>query len=168
MDRDFGRSERLITKAINVLHDRGNIDSKIASALVGFRAQWEYSDLLKRIFAVCDSHLDRERILNYFLYYMRLQGQSPSVWEQMKQMAEEHVLAVPDIDRLIEYANRQEASLRKADNLYDDDSQKVSQKYDMDWNRIFLDLDLYTPNGLSTSYANFKSSGPPLYREVFF
>ena len=167
-DRDFGRSERLINKAISVLHDRGNIDLKIVSALVGFRDQWEYSDLLKRIFAACDSHLDRERILNYFLYYMRLQGQSSSVWEQMKQMAEEHALATPDIDRLIEYANRQEASLRKADNSYDDDPQQVDQRSEMDWDRIFLDLDLHTPNGLSSAYDNFKSSKPPFYLGIFF
>ena len=167
-DRDFGWSERLITKAISVLHGRGNIDSKIVSALVGFRAQWEYSDLLKKIFAACNSHSDHERILNYFLHYMRLEGQSASIWKQMKQMAKDYDLAVPDIDRLIEYANRQEVSLRNTDSLYDDGSHQASQKSEMDWNRIFMNLDLHTPNGLSSAYDNFKSSEPPFYRETFF
>ena len=38
----------------------------------------------------------------------------------------------------------------------------------MDWDRIFLNLDLHTPNGLSIAYANFKNSGPPFYLETFF
>ena len=167
-DRDFGRSERLITKAISVLHDHGNIDSKIMSAHVGFRAQWQYSYLLKKIFTACNSHSDRERILNYFLHYMRLEGQSSSIWKQMKQMAEDYDLAVPDIDRLIEYANRQEVSFRNTDSSYDDGSHQASQKSEVDWNRIFMNLDLHTPNGLSIAYANFKNSEPPFYHEAFF
>ena len=86
-DRDFGRSERLNANAISFLLDRGDIHPKIVSALVGFRANWQYGDLMQKIFAACDSQADRERVLNFVLYYMRLEGQSSSVWEPMKQIA---------------------------------------------------------------------------------
>ena len=163
-DRNFGQSERLIFETINVLKNHENIDPKNLSAFIGFRAHWEwrYSDFLERIFATCDSHSDRERIFNYFLYYMRLENRSLSEWKQMKKVTTKYNIAIPNIDQF-DYENYQEASPHNTDSPYRD-----RQKSEMDWDRVFLNLDLHTPNGLSIAYANFKNSEPPFYRETFF
>ena len=145
-----------------------NMDSKIVSALVGFRAHWQYNNLLKKMFASCASVSEREKILNHVLHYMRLDEQSPSVWKKLKKITVENALTVPEIDRLIEHANRREATLSNENRAYDDSSRQVSQKPEMDWDRIFLNLDLHTPKGLSIAYANFKSSDPPFYHKKFF
>ena len=167
-DRGFGQSERLIAKAIRVLHDRGNIDSKNVSALVGFRANWQYSALLKKMFASCASVSEQEKILNHILHYMCLEEQSLSVWKKLKKITEENALVVPDIDRFIEHANHRETALSNEERLYDNRSRQVDQISEKEWDKIFLNLDLYTPNGLSIAYENFKSSDPPFYREAFF
>ncbi|MYD62050.1 MAG: tetratricopeptide repeat protein [Gemmatimonadetes bacterium] len=167
-DRSFGQSERLSTKAISVLLDHRNIDSKTVSALVGFRAQWQYNNLLKKMFASCVSISEREKILNHVLHYMRLEEQFLSVWKKLKKIVAENTLTVPEIDRFIEHANRRETALNNRERSYNDNSRQVNQISEMEWDRIFLNLDLHTPNGLSIAYANFKSSDPPFYREVFF
>lgn len=167
-DRNFAQSERLSTKAISVLLDHRNIDSKTVSALVGFRAQWQYNNLLKKMFASCVSISEREKILNHVLHYMRLEEQSLSVWKKLKKIVAENTLTVPEIDRFIEHANRRETTLYNRERAYNDNSRQVDQISEMEWDRIFLNLDLHTPNGLSIAYANFKSSDPPFYREVFF
>ena len=114
-DRNFGESYGLVSTAINFLLDRRLIDSKTVAALVCFRARWEYSSLVKRMFTERASHSDREKTLNFILHYMRLDGQSSSVWKQMKQIAEENAVALPDIDRLIEHENLWEATFNNAD-----------------------------------------------------
>ena len=135
---------------------------------MGFRPHWQYSNLIKKMFASCDSISEREKILNHVLHYMRLAEQSSAVWKKIKKITEENALVVPNIDRFIEQTNRRETALSNGDRSYDDSSRQVSQKSEMDWDGIFLNLDLHTPNGLSIAYANFKSSDPPFYREAFF
>ena len=165
-DRNFGESKRLLTRAISVLYDHEHIDFKTVSALIGFRANWQYSDLLKKIFKDCASHSDREKVLNHFLHYMRLDEQSSSTWEEFKKMAEEDAQFIPDIDRLIEYTKLYEGAHGNANSSYDDP--QLGQNIEFNWDLVFLDLDLYTSNGLSNAYSNFKSNDPPFYHEVFF
>ena len=162
-DRKFGRSDRLINQAISVLQDHGNIDSKLFAAFVGFRAPWQYNTLLIKSFESCDSESDQKKILNHVLQYMRLNDQSLSAWKKLKKITAENGLTVPKINRFIEHANHREAAFK-----YGDSSQKVSQKVEMDWDKIFLDPKSYTPNGLSSAYSKFKSSGLSFPRNVFF
>ena len=167
-DRNFGEPERLITTASNFLLDRRRIDSKTVATFVGFRAHWQYSDLLEKMFAACASHSDREKTLNFVLRYMRLDGQSSSVWKQMKQMAKENALALPDIERLIEHENRWKAASDNTNRYYGNGGTQSDRNSEIDWDTVFLDLDLHTSNGLSGAYANFRSNGSSFHYEKFF
>ena len=167
-DRDFGQPKKLIVTAIEYLINYRRIDSKTVPALMAFRAHWQYSDLLEKTFEVSASHSEHENVLNHVLHYMRLDEQSASVWETLKVIAKANALTISDIDRLIEHADRRGAALDNTNRSYDDGRRQVGQNSEMDWDRIFLNLDLHTPNGLSNAYSNFKSSEPPFYREAFF
>ena len=167
-DRDFGEPKRLIVAAIDYLIDHRRIDSKTVPALVAFCAYWEYSDLLEKTFEVSASHSEREKVLNHVLHYMRLDEQSASVWKTLKVIAKANALTISDVDRFIEHADRREAAPDNTNRSYDDGRRQVGQNSEMDWDRIFLNLDLHTPNGLSNAYSNFKSSEPPFYHEAFF
>ena len=135
---------------------------------MGFREQWPYCDLLKNAFAACVSHSEREKMLNFVLRYLRLEEPSSSVWKELKAIATANALNIPDIDQLIAFANSREASLNKANNPYNYSDSHISPNREKDWDAIFLNLDLHTANGLSATYANFKSNDPPLYHERFF
>ena len=166
-DRNFGWSPRLIATAIEYLIDHRRIDPKTVPALVGFRVPWNYSTLLKKAFEASSSHSDREKVLNHVFHYMRLDEQSSSVWKELKALATANALNIPDIDQLIGFTNHRTAVLDRANSLNYGDS-TVGLNREMDWDAIFLNLDLHTPNGLSSAYVNFKSKGSPFYHEVFF
>ena len=165
-DRNFGESKRLIETAINCLLGHRRIDSKTVAAFAGFRASWQYSDLLEKIFAAYASHSDREKALNFILRYMRLDGQSSSVWKQMKQVAEENALALPDIDLLIEHTDRQKVIRDRVNHLPSYGDLQGSQK--IDWDELFLNSDLHTPSGISGAYTKFRKHEPPFHLEEFF
>ena len=167
-DRNFGEAAGLFTTANNFLLEHRRIDSKTVAAFVGFRAYWQYSDLLEKIFAACASHSDCEKTLNFVLRYMRLDGQSSSVWKQMKQMAEQNALALPDIERLIEREERRQAASDNTDRYYGNGGTQSDRKSEIDWDTVFLDLDLPTPNGLSGAYANFRINGSSFRDKKFF
>ena len=167
-DRGFGRYEGLLVTATYHLIAHRHVDPKTASAFVGFREQWKYCELLKHAFAACGSHSEREKLLNLVLHYMRLEGQSSSVWEELKAIAAANALNIPDIDQLIEFAKRQMASLNRGNNPYNYGGSYIEPNREKDWDAIFLNLDLHTANGLSSAYANFKSNDPPLSHERFF
>ena len=167
-DRNFGESYGLVSTAINFLLDRRLIDSKTVAALVCFRARWEYRSLVKKMFTERAPRSDCEKTLNFILHYMRLDGQSSSVWNQMKQIAEENAVAFPDIDRLIEHENRWKATFDTTDRARDNGGEQSDRNSEIDWNTVFLGLDLHTSNGLSRAYANFRSRKPPFHHEEFF
>ena len=167
-DRNFGRSERLIATAIHFLLARRLVDPKTAAILVGFRAHWEYGGLVKIMFAACPSHSDREKVLNFVLRYIRLDDQSSSTWERLKQATEKYDLTIPEIDPLIEHAKRRKRTLDNTNQWHGDGSTRTNKNIEIDWDTVFLDKDLHTPNGLSRAYANFRSNRrPPSYKEFF-
>jgi hypothetical protein len=49
-DRDFGWSERVLPIATRQLIERGGLDARDALALISFRAQWTYDQLLDFVF----------------------------------------------------------------------------------------------------------------------
>ena len=162
-DRNFGESERLIAAATDFLLDHRLIDPKTTAALVGFRAHWDYSGLVKMMFAVCPSHSDREKMLNSVLRYIRLDDPSSSTWKHLKQVTEENGLTIPEIDPLIEHAKRRETTFDNADG-----GAWRDMNGEIDWDAVFMDIDMHTPNGLSRAYANYRSNESPFHHEKFF
>jgi hypothetical protein len=156
-DRNFGRFEGLLVTVVHHL-----------LAFIGFRERWRYCDLLKSAFEARASHSEQEKLLNFVLRYMRLEGQSSSVWKELKAIAMANALNIPDIDQLIELANRRVVSIEEANDSPRYGKSPIGPTREKDWDAIFLNQDLHTSNGLSNSYTNFQSNTPPLYHERFF
>ena len=167
-DRNFGEPARLIPTATNFLLDHRLIDSKTVASLTCFNAYWEYGDLVEKMFASCASRSDREKILNFVLRYMRLDAPSSSTWEYLEQIAEENALFIPDIDLLIEHEDRGKEALDNADSLSGSGNMQGGQSPENNWDELFPNADLHTPNGLSGAYTKFKRHEPPFRREEFF
>ena len=167
-DRNFGASERLIGYVNDYLRRRRIMDPKTAAAFFGFRAHWDYGSYMGMVLAACPSNSDREEALNFVLRFMRLDDQSESTWKHLKQIALEHSLAIPEIDRLIELAKRRGATAHDATGSDRKRGARSDGNNELKWDTVFLGLALHTSNGLSGAYANFKSNEPPFYPEKFF
>ena len=167
-DRNFGESERLLARAVGFLLGQRLMAPKTAAAFVGFRAHWEYGDLVRRILAVCRCRSDREQVLTFLLRYVRLDVRSSSTWKSLKKVAREHSLAIPQVDLLIEHAKCRDATAHGAAGSDGDTSARNDGNDEINWDIVFLGLELHTSNGLSRAYANFRGSEPPLDHEGFF
>ena len=163
-DRNFGDSKSLIATATEFLLAGGLLNPKTATALVGFHVPFDYGNLLKTTFAAYPSDFDHEKVLNFFLGYMRLQEQSPTAWESLKQVADTKGLTIPDIERLIEHADcRWQAMYGKVKREVG-----IPQNDDPYWNNIFHGLDLPTPSGLTLAYARHIGNDSLFRYDDFF
>ncbi|GLI39493.1 hypothetical protein KI811_15765 [Geobacter hydrogenophilus] len=163
-DRHFGWSKRLLPTTIHYLLERSALDPKVVPAMVGFRVEWDYSDLVRKALNACSSHGDREAVLNHVLCYVRLENQDPSVWEDLKEIAAANRLSIPDVDQIIQFANLKNNSYKREH--YTGNCAVLNK--DKDWDVIFDGLDLHSSTGLSTANARFKSYPPPYFHERFF
>jgi len=167
-DRDFGVAERLLPVMIGFLLERGNLDPKAALALVGFRAQWDETSLLKSALDACTTKADKQTASNFLYRYMMLDGQSSRKWRALKDLSVSHGLVLPDIDELIIYNERKEQSEKSADDAYRDERSLSESKEKRDWNAIFAGIDLSVANDISLAHLRFLDFDPPYYHDHFF
>jgi len=164
-DRGFGCAERLLPAAVHFLSTRRCIDPKTALALIGFRAHWDKILLLKSALDACTSNTDKETVLGFLFRYMRLDGQSVSVWLNLKEMAVSHGLNLSDIDELIAFGERKE---RSSHSKSDSTSIVSTRKDERNWDDIFSGIDLSLANDIYRSYGRFKDTEPPYDHNRFF
>lgn len=168
-DRDFGRAERILPIVVNFLVARGDLDPKVALALVGFRAQWNKPLLLKNVLATCVSKAEKEAAIELIYRYMTLDGQSLESWRELKSILSRYGIALPELDERIALSEREEQLSKSGDDRCGIDlvSDRES-KDERDWNTIFADIDLSVANDISQAHRRFKDLEPPYYHERFF
>ena len=167
-DRDFGWTERILPTAINFLVARGDLDPKIALALIGFRAQWNEPLLLKSVLLAC-TKAEKEVAAGFVYRYMTLDQQGVETWCGLKSVLAEHGIAPAGLDERITLSEREEQSSRSRENSYDIDRAAAQEsKKERDWNVIFEGVDLSFANDISQAYRRFKDFEPPHYHERFF
>jgi hypothetical protein len=164
-DRDFGWAERLLPIAMHCLVERHSIDPIAALSLLGFRAQWDETRLLRSALDACSSKTEKQTVLDLVDRYMRLDGQNSKAWRELQDVVGLHGLSRPDIDELIGFSERQEQYYHLSSRGY---SSSTDDKDEQDWDTIFSDFDLTSANDVSLAYRSFRNLGPPYYSERFF
>ncbi|RME06626.1 MAG: hypothetical protein D6816_07535, partial [Bacteroidetes bacterium] len=169
-DRDFGWAQRILPIAVNFLVERGDLDPKIALALIGFRAQWDEPFLLKSALATCAVKEEKGVMAEFSYRYMTLGQQDPEKWRKLKSVLNEHGITLPlDLDERIALSEREEQLSKSGEYSYDIDRTAVRESNDdRDWNQIFDGIDLSVANDISRAYQRFKGLEPPYYHELFF
>ncbi len=169
-DRDFGWAQRILPIAVNFLVERGDLDPKIALALIGFRAQWDEPFLLKSALATCAAKEEKGGMAEFAYRYMTLGQQDPEKWRKLKIVLNEHGITLPlDLDERIALSEREEQFSKSGEHSYDIDRTAVRESNDdRDWNQIFDGIDLSVANDISRAYRRFKELEPPYYHELFF
>lgn len=169
-DRDFGWAQRILPIAVNFLVERGDLDPKIALALIGFRAQWDEPFLLKSALATCAAKEEKEIMAEFAYRYMTLVQQNPEKWRKLKSVLNEHGITLPlDLDERIALSEREEQLSKSGKHSYDIDRTAVRESNDdRDWNQIFDGIDLSVANDISQAYRRFKGLELPYYHKLFF
>lgn len=168
-DRNFGWIARLLPIVIQSLLKNQRIDSKAALALISFRANWDQADLLKHVLSAAKSPADKQIAWGFLYRYMRLEGQTASVWRKAKAITAEHGLSIDDIDELITFSEREEQSKHRKEAYYNRGIQaSPDEKEKPDWRIIFSGVDLTTVEGISQAHLLFNNAEYKTYRCHFF
>lgn len=168
-DRDFGRTGRTLPIAVNFLVARGDLNPKVALALIGFRAQWNEPLLLNSVLAACANRPEKEAATEFAYRYMILDQQSGGMWRELKLVTTEHGIALPELDDRIALSEREEQSSNAATNShYVDRATRAMREDERDWNAIFEGIDLTIANDIALAHRRFRTFDAPLYHERFF
>jgi hypothetical protein len=164
-DRGFGWARRILAIAVNFLVSHGDLNPKIALALIGIRAEWNKPLLLRSVLTTHANKAEKETATRLAYRYMTLDQQSIETWREFKNVSSEHGITLPDLDDRIALCEREEQSRTLRENGYRIDQGSKDQR---DWDAIFKNVDLSTVNGISQAYRRFKDLDAPYYHENFF
>jgi hypothetical protein len=168
-DRGFGWAERILPVAIDFLVARGDLDPKVALALIGFRAQWNEPLLLKSVLATCASNTENESATGLVYRYMTLEGQSVRRWRELKSILGGYGIVLPELDERIAWSECEEQYIKSEENGYVINAASQRESLDEhDWDAIFEDIDLSVANDISRAHRRFKDFEPPYYHQRFF
>lgn len=168
-DRDFGWNVKILPIAVNFLVERGDLNPKLALALIGFRAQWDKPSLLKRTLTACNDKAEKDTAAKFTYRYMALEPQSADNWRGLKAALVKHDMAFTELDVRIDFCEREEQSHESRKNGYSGNRPTIREiKDEYDWNAIFAGLDLTDANDISLAHQRFKTFEPSLYHENFF
>lgn len=168
-DRSFGRAGSLLPIAVNFLVERGDLDPKIALALIGFRAEWNEPLLLNSVMNTCVNKSDKEAAAWLAYRYMTLDRQGLAKWTEFKSVLVKNGMTVPELDGWINVSKREEQANQSLENSHgrDHDRDGVSKKT-YDWNAIFEGMDLSVAEDISSAYRRFTKVEPPYDYDDFF
>lgn len=167
-DRGFGWRGRVLPTAIHYLIERGDVDPRDVLALVCFEAEWDYSKLLSGVLNKCADRSEREAACSFFLRYVKWERQSSSVWKELREVTARYGLSIPDVDSRIAFTEHEERSANERQVDHQEERGTSSEHPDSKWDNIFFGNDLTTADGISQSYAAFKSTPVPWSHDQFF
>ncbi|MDX8452968.1 AVAST type 3 anti-phage nuclease/ATPase Avs3a [Mesorhizobium sp. VK9D] len=169
-DRKFGRAGRLLPQAFKFLVEDRRLDPLAPLALIGFRAEWDEVQLLGSALAACKSKSQKDAVSSYLYRYMRLDEHDASTWRKLNDIAISHGLTLPKIDDVMAFSKQKERPSQSNDHHVGERTTKGASTdgAERDWEAVFADIDLSSPNEISTAYQRFKSFDPPWYADRFF
>jgi hypothetical protein len=165
-DRGFGWRGRVLPIATHYLIERGDVDPRDALALVGFDAEWDYPKLLSGVLDKCVNLSEKEAKCAFLLRYMKWERQTSSVWKELRGVTARYGLSITDLDSHIAFAEHEECSANERQ--VEHPGRASSEPPESKWDDIFSGNDLTTADGISQSYAAFKSTPVPWSHDQFF
>ncbi len=165
-DRNFGWSERILPIAITQLIEGGKLGARDALPLIGFRAHWNYDQLLESALSECATSNEKAATAAYLFRYMQHSGGDFSA---VKKSAAKHGLALDGLDEIIRFEEaKKTAAQRRAPEPANGPKNNMRAKPARSWDAVFSDHNVAEPEGLAEAYRAFKSTEPPWAHDLFF
>lgn len=167
-DRGFGRHEWLLPIAIGNLIERNIIDPRDALPLIGFRAQWDYHELLGAALARSKNAEERALASQILYRYAQFSVFDSSNLKSLQHVATKHGVTLERLADAIVSSERKEVAHKKEAARYEQPFSTAEESKGSPWNDIFATKDLATADGLSQAYLTFKRTERPWGHEDFF
>ncbi len=168
-DRKFGRPGRLLPVILKDLIERNVVDPRDALPLIGFRAEWNYGELLGTVLAKCEKHAEKALMSRVLFRYAQLSDfESSSSLGKIRVVTAAHRVTLDRLEQAIAFSvEQEEARKRKAhrDEIMSGSTEETPAR---DWNGIFARKDLTTADGIAQAYAAFRRTDTPCDHKEFF
>jgi len=165
-DRNFGWSERILPIAIAQLIERGKLGALDALPLIGFRAQWNFGQLIESALSECATSNEKAATAEYLFRYMQFNGGD---FSQVKKSAVNHGLVLDGLDEIIRFEEAKKIAAQRRDSEPENDALKnLRAKPALSWDSLFASHNLAQPKGLAEAYRAFKNTEPPWDHDQFF
>ena len=165
-DRGFGRVGRVLPIATHTLIENGCVDPRDALPLIGFKAYWDFPKLLGNVLDKCTNRSAKDAASTLLFRYMKWEGQTSSVWNGLREVTESHGLSLPDLDSHIAFAEHEECDVKEKQAEDPGKLGVADEPVNCNLDGVFSGNDLTMIDGISRSYAEFKST--PLPWNQFF
>ena len=166
-DRGFGWTNRILPVAVHALIKRSCIDPRDALALVGFKAEWDYPQLLRSVLEKCASRIEKEAAVTFLIRYLIDTVPDSTVWKRLKRVTAKHGLSVPQTNCFVTFSTRHDRTTRER-SVKHRDERTAGELPRCKWADMFSQNDLTTVDGIGRSYAAFKSTPAPWDHDEFF
>ncbi|WP_218109092.1 hypothetical protein [Desulfolutivibrio sulfoxidireducens] len=160
-DRKFGWHEEILPVAIDRLIKQGSLDARDACALICFQAEWKFDQFLDQVLTACPASDEKQAAADHLYRYIQFVGGD---FSKINDVITRHKVTVTGIDEAIAFEEKSRESNKKCEH-YSSHSQR---KPDYNWEKVFADHDIATPDGLSHAYAAYKNTEHPFYHDIFF
>ena len=156
-DRGFGSPSRILPVAVQAMIDRNCVDPRDAIGLIGFKAEWGYSQLLGSVLEKCTNPSEKDAAVSFLLRYLKEMVPDSTVWVDLKRTAAKHGVPVPEIDSFVAFSARHDRTAGER-SVKQRSERAVRESRKPEWASIFCQNDVTTIDGISRSYAAFRSS----------
>lgn len=166
-DRGFGWHERLLPVAIAHLTRRNVVDPLDSLALIGFRGQWDYAELLESVLDQLGGAEEKTLASNILYRYAQFSSLNASDWENLQTVVSKHSISLEGLADTIASSEKEE-SVRSKSRQHDSLLSLPGETKAPQWDEIFASNDIATTDGLSQAYLAFQKTKPPRRNDNFF
>lgn len=154
-DRDIGNFEYQFKVILIELVNSKVISASICWALTRFFSYHQLNEVL----AICiqnePSKSIRQRIIEDAIYLLRIEGTSDDYWYKLKGIADMNNISSNVLNAITDF---QAKPKEKPKSPSVEDMSVNEQQTKQEWDPIFKDLNIATPEGVATSIERFKSN----------
>ena len=165
-DRGFGSTSRILPVAVHSVIERSCVDPRDALALIGIKADWDYPQLLGSVLEKCASRIEKAAAVSFLIRYLKEMVPDSTVWKDLKKVTASLGFSVPEIDSLVAFSARHDRTTGKRSAKHRNEW-TTGEPPKRQWADIFSQNDLTTADGISRSYAAFRSLPSPSSHDEF-
>lgn len=167
-DRNFGIAGELFPVAVYRLVAGGHLPLETPAAMSGTLTGWRRVDDAKTAIDASPSIERKKLILQIAYRFLRIDSADASTWRQLKSLADELAVDLPDLERLLRASDRSESleATKKDPTPLEAGGDDADAK--PDWDAVFSHIDLCNVAAVQAARRGLKQHGSHYYVGDFY
>ncbi len=153
-DRDIGRFEYQLEALLIELVGSKTISTSTGWALNRFFSYHQLNELLTVCLENEPSESIRQSLVADAIYLLQIEGTGNAYWDKLEEIAVKNNVSNEVLKTITGFYKQQKKEAESPEDISDDKQKQESKK---DWDDLFKDLNIVTPEGFTALIERFKS-----------